>query len=142
MRLLNDGIARQKEYPKNHSTLGGYFSESSHLCSAATGSVEAPDCDCKPVEDRRGRGSAVSGWVVAGAAGAATEAESSSFFAVVFAFAPSSPYSPGTITKATAIIAINRAADLMLVPLSYAWLLRREATDPRFASINPLQSLP
>jgi hypothetical protein len=116
---LNDGIARQKEYPKNHSTVGVCSSEASHLCIAATGWAKAPACDCGLIEDRTGRGSAVSGWVLGGTAGAATEAESS-FFAVVFGFAPSSAYSAGTITKATAIVAINRAADLMLVPLSYA----------------------
>jgi hypothetical protein len=83
---------------------------------AATGSAKAPDCDCELVEDdRTGKGSAVAGWALAGAAGAMMEAESS-FFAVVFGFAPSSAHSAGAITKATAIVAINRAADLILAP--------------------------
>src|SRR4029077_10843633 len=61
------------------------------------------------------------------------EPADSYFFALAFAFAPSSAYSAGTIAKATVSVAIHRTANLIVAPSNRA-CLRCVAKAPRIAS--------
>jgi hypothetical protein len=111
--LLNDvGVARQKEYPKNHSILGTWSSESFHLCIGLTGWAFDPACNCTPVEEWAGAVRAAPGWALAAAMGAMLGMADS--FCFTFGVTVPSACSIGTITKANANVHKNRTADVII----------------------------
>src|ERR1019366_2490046 len=69
------------------------------------------------VKYRAGGISAVFGWASAVTLGAMTEGTGSSLSALAFGTGVSFAYNAGTVTKATTIVAINRAANLIVAPL-------------------------
>src|SRR5487761_39437 len=110
MRLLVAvGIARQKEYPRNHSILGVCSSESSRSCLARA---------FRFAEKRAGNALEVFESALAVGDGA-TEATVTVFFVFAPGFAVPPAYSAGTIRKANANVALNRAANRILPPKSF-----------------------
>src|ERR1700730_18552177 len=133
MRLAGSvGIARQNEYPKNHSTLGVEPSDQSQRWELPAGRERVP-CDGRLVAD--GAGSLLAAGVgVAIVAGGMLEAATLSLAALPSGVGVSSARIAGTITIAIANAAINRTADLMVPPESR--LPADEAAEhPHFASI-------
>ncbi len=108
---------------------------SCHLCRSPTECVSDPDCDCAAVGRFAGSALAAAGWLPPAAAGCATglaagsaseralvaadattEAAGLSVFASAVAFAALSASTPEPAANASAIVAINRAANLIVAP--------------------------
>src|SRR5277367_4428892 len=133
------GVARQKEYPRNHSTFGVYPSGSSQRFIAPTGSAlpsggaglvaaeltgsagQASGCGCASIGKLaapQGRMDALDASALASASGvpaALLEAAASSL-AFAFGLVASSAKRLGTIRIAIAVVAINRAARFIVAP--------------------------
>jgi hypothetical protein len=107
------GIARQKEYPKNHSSLGVYLSDASHLRDVPAGWERGP-CDGRLVADGVGSAFPVPGCGAATLFAAILKAAALSFVAFPGGGAVSSACSAGTSAKTIANVAINRTADLIV----------------------------
>src|ERR1700730_3937997 len=95
-------MARQKEYPKNHSTLG--------YSSLDPPRLPAPWAGASRLDDD----SAAFGWASAVAVGAMIEAVGSSSFAFAPGVAALSAKSAGTRKKANAIVARMRAPNFIV----------------------------
>src|ERR1700730_4766485 len=118
MRLAGSvGIARQNEYPKNHSTLGVEPSDQSQRWELPAGRERVP-CDGRLVADGAGSPVAAPGLGVAIVARGRPEAATLSVAALPSGLGVSSARIAGTITIAIANAAINRTADLMVPPES------------------------
>src|ERR1700692_3865868 len=108
MRLAGSvGIARQNEYPKNHSTLAVEPSDQSQRWELPAGRERVP-CGVRLAADVAGRALGALGLGMAIVAGAMLRAATLSLDAFPSELGVSSARSAGTITKAIANAAINR----------------------------------